>query len=31
VVRVLEVTGVTDLMPIYRDWDAALAAVTARA
>jgi anti-sigma B factor antagonist len=27
--RVLEVTGVTDLMPIYRDSDAALAAASA--
>ncbi len=27
--RVLEVTGVTDLMPIYRDADAAQAAVSA--
>jgi anti-anti-sigma factor len=29
--RVLEVTGVTDLMPIYRDPEAALAAVSVEA
>ena len=31
VATVLEVTGVTDLMPIYRDREAALAAVAAQA
>lgn len=31
VVKVLEVTGVIDLMPIYRDNDAALAAVSGQA
>jgi stage II sporulation protein AA (anti-sigma F factor antagonist) len=31
VAKVLEVTGVTDLMPIHRDREAALAAVSAQA